>query len=90
MKLKYDFCFQKYDDQYLAIADYPEDENKKKLLWIDDVGKDIMELLVNDLSFDELIFAIKNIYSGEDDVIKSGVNEFIKKLDEADLLNKDE
>lgn len=86
MKLKYKYTFQEYDDRYLAIIDFTDGAEDKRLLWVNRCGKAIMEFLMEDISRENLINAITEQYSGDKEVIESSVDTFIKQLSEANLL----
>ncbi len=86
MKLIYEYSFQKYDKRYLAIVDFTENETERRMLWVNDCGKRIMEILQEDISKEELIKKMLEYYSGEPEVIEASVNKFLKQLSEAGLL----
>lgn len=86
MKLKYKYTFQKYEDKYLAIVDFLEEDKEKKLIWVNECGKIIMELLHDDMSKEDLIFQLNKKYTGDSDMINKAVDDFTNKLKEADLL----
>lgn len=86
MKLKYTYTFQKYDDRYLAVVDFTETETERRMLWVNDCGKTILELLENELSREELLSAMLSRYLGDEAAIKAAVNAFLDKLSAADLL----
>lgn len=89
MRLKYDFSFQQYDDKYMAIADYEASEEDLRLLWVNAVGKETMQLLQDDISLDEVIAALKERYQADGDAIDASVKKFIDEIDSAGLLVKE-
>ncbi len=80
MKLKYAYSFQEYDDKYLAIVDFLENDNDKRLLWVNECGKTIMELLQKDMTKEEIICALNKKYSGDAGVIEATTDAFVKQL----------
>lgn len=86
MKLKYKYSFQKYDERYLAIVDFLENETERRMLWVNECGKTIMEFLQDDITNDDLIKSVKERYSGDDAAIEKAVGDFVKQLSEADLI----
>lgn len=86
MKLKHEYYFQEYDEKYLAVADYGDNDDKKQLLWVNGTGKAIMELLHDDVSESEIVTALTEKYSAEPDKIETAVRSFVRKLSEAGLL----
>lgn len=88
MHLKYDFLFQEYDDRYMAIPEYTGKENDLEVLWVNDIGKEIMEILKDDITFDCLVETLKNRYIEEDISIEKCVKEFLDSLEKENFLVK--
>ena len=87
MKLKYTYSFQEYEDKYLAIVDFIENDKERRMLWVNECGKSIMELLQNEITEDELNRLMIEKYSGDTTAIKASVSSFIKQLSAADLID---
>lgn len=87
MKLKYSYSFQAYDDRYLAIVDITETETERRMIWVNECGKIILEHLNKEVTKEELIKAVKERYTGDDSVIETAVDAFINQLSEAGLLD---
>lgn len=86
MKLKYKYSFQEYDNRYLAIVDFLETEDERRMLWVNECGKMIMELLHTDITRFGIINALTERYSGDVTAIETTVDDFIKQLSDAGLL----
>lgn len=87
MKLKYAYSFQEYDDKFLAIVDFLDTDSERRMLWVNECGKTIMELLHTDITRDELINALAERYSGDIDVIKETADSFVKQLSDVGLID---
>ena len=87
MKLKYSYSFQEYDGRYLAIVDITETETERRMIWVNECGKIILEHLNEEITKEELIEAVKVRYAGDDSVIETAVDSFINQLSEACLLD---
>lgn len=87
MKLKYTYSFQEYDDRYLAIVDFLENDRERRMLWVNECGKSIMELLRNEITEEEINRLLMEKYSGDSSAIKAAVSSFIKQLSAADLID---
>lgn len=86
MKLKYTYSFQEYDDRYLAIVDFLENDRERRMLWVNECGKSIMEFLQNEITEDELNRLMIEKYSGDITTIKASVSSFVKQLSAANLI----
>ena len=86
MKLKYEYSFQKYDNRYLAIVDFTETETERRMIWVNESGKLMLEQLNEEITREALIKAVKAHYAGDDAVIEAAVDSFIAQLSEAGLL----
>lgn len=86
MKLKHKYSFQKYENKYLAIVDFTEINDDKRLLWVNECGKAVMELLQDEMTKEELVKKISEKYVGDAKVIEKSVGEFIEKLITEGLL----
>ena len=87
MKLKYSYSFQAYDNRYLAIVDIAETEIERRMIWVNECGKIILEHLNEEITKEELVKAVKARYAGDDSVIETAVDSFINQLTEAGLLD---
>lgn len=87
MKLKYAYNFQAYDDRYLAIVDFTETETERRMIWVNECGKMILEHLNEEITREKLIEAVKARYAGDDSIIESSVDTFISQLSKAGLLD---
>lgn len=86
MKLKFEYSFQKYDDRYLAIVDFLAHEEERRMLWVNECGKTIMEFLHKDISREELLGALRDKYDGDAAAMETAVDAFLKQLSDAELL----
>ena len=87
MKLKYSYSFQAYDDRYLAIVDFTKTETERRMIWVNECGKTILEHFNEEITKEELIEAVKARYTGDDSVIETAVDTFINQLSKAGLLD---
>ena len=87
MKLKYSYSFQAYDDRYLAIVDFTKTETERRMIWVNECGKIILEHLNEEITKEELIKAVKARYAGDDSVIETAVETFVNQLSEVGLLD---
>lgn len=86
MKLKYTYAMQSIAGSFMAIALDGSPKVQNTVLRLNEVGKDIMELLKEDLTEDELIAKLKEQYEGDDGYIRQCVGRFLAELREKDLL----
>lgn len=70
----------------MAIPDYPEKEKDLAILWVNDIGKEIMEILKDDISFERLVETLKERYIEDDVNIEKCVNEFLDNLEKEKFL----
>ena len=86
MKLKYAYSFQKYDDRYLAVVDFTETETERRMIWVNETGKAIMELLQTDMTKEELTRALTERYAGDAELMGKAAEQFTGQLSAAGLL----
>lgn len=72
----------------MAIPEYTGKENDLEVLWVNDIGKEIMEILQDDITFDCLVETLKNRYIEEDISIEKCVKEFLDSLEKENFLVK--
>lgn len=68
---------------------YPPRQNTKRfngLIWLDETGKEIIELLKTDISEEELISRLTENHHASRDAVKNAVDRFLAILNENDLL----
>lgn len=87
MKLKYNFVINDVAGQKVAVAVDGKISELNTLIKLNDTGVYILEMLKNDVTFEEIIGSIKEDFEIEPQHnIEKTVNDFINKLKEADVL----
>ena len=86
MKLKYDFISNKVAGETVLVAIGEGNIALDGFLKTDDIGSLILETLKNDVTFEEIVSAVKKEYCGDDLVIRKRIEQFIEKIKTLDLL----
>ena len=87
MKLRYPLILSKMDDRYAAVVTpHPNATRFNGLIWLDENGKEIIELLRTDISKEELISRLPENHHASRDAVKNTVDRFLAILNENDLL----
>jgi len=88
MKLKYTFVINEVADQMVAVPVGDGLGEFNGFIKMNDVGKDIFELLKEDTTVDAVVEALKSKYSdATDDEIRENVEAFTAKLKESGVLD---
>lgn len=88
MKLKYPFITQQVNDGYVAVATGEGAAEFKGIIRLNEVGKEIFDLLSTDQTEELLVAALKERYSDPNDEIESSVRGFVDYLAAEGVLEK--
>lgn len=88
MKLKYPFITQQVNDGYVAVATDEGAAEFKGIIRLNEVGKEIFDLLSTDQTEELLVAALKERYSDPNDEIESSVRDFVDYLANEGVLEK--
>lgn len=86
MKLKYQFVFQQLGEIYMGVAVGGDAKLLNGMLQLNEVGYDIVSLMTNDISKDEIIENILENYDTDRDTATQYVDEVIDYLTKEDVL----
>lgn len=87
MKLKYKIQINDIGDQSIGVAIGDDARYFSNLLFLNETGKTILELLQNDTSRPDIIKAILHIFEGDKELIEKEVNSFIDQLIDLNLID---
>ena len=79
-RLNYNYTIQEVSDVFVALAKDIETDEVKKVVRLNDTGVLIMEALRDGANIDEIVKRMTDAYDVDFDTAKSGVKEFIEKL----------
>lgn len=88
MKLKYPFITQQVNDGYVAVATGEGADEFKGIIRLNDVGKEIFELLATDQTEESLASALNERYDDPNKEIEGSVREFVDYLASEGVLDK--
>lgn len=87
MKLKYDFEIVNAGEETVAVAVGDSADVFHGVIKLNETGKLIFENLKNEKTAEEIVNALFEKYNATDrETIENAVNDFLKKLGEAELL----
>lgn len=86
MKLKYTFAVQKVTDFWAAVPVGQDSMNYNGVISLNETARDMMELLREDITEEELVQKMKELYDVDEATLRQHVHEFIGKLQEAKVL----
>ncbi len=86
MKLKYTFAVQKVTDFWAAVPVGQDSMNYNGVISLNETARDMMELLREDITEEELVQKMKEQYDVDEATLRQHVHEFIGKLQEAKVL----
>lgn len=88
MRIKEGFITRKINDFYAVVPINKKVLDFSGMMTLNASGKVLYDLLLNDISVDELIAQMRNIYDVSKEQAKKDIELFIKKLEDHDLLIK--
>ncbi|MCQ2269076.1 MAG: PqqD family protein [Bacteroidaceae bacterium] len=87
MKLKYQYAIQPIADSFMAMAITEEQKAQNTLLRVNQTGKDMLEMLQQDTTEEELVKKLMEQYEAAEPVIRESVQKFITELNAKGLLD---
>lgn len=86
MKLKYNMSIQKVLDFWAAVPVGKDSTRYNGVMSLNETAKDMMELLKDDISEDEMVSRLLMEYEVSEDELRSHVKDFVQKLRDEQLL----
>lgn len=86
MKLKYNFAVQKVTDFWAAVPVGADARRYNGVISLNESARDMMELLRDDLTEDELVQRMLGLYDIDEAQLRQDVHAFVAKLEEAGVL----
>ena len=88
MRIKEGFITRKINDFYAVVPINKKVLDFSGMMTLNASGKVLFDLLSNDISVDELIAQMRDLYDVSQEQAKKDIELFIKKLEDHDLLIK--
>lgn len=88
MKLKEGFVLQKVGDDHVAVATGKASKSFNGLIRNNDTAAFIFEKLLQEITEEELIFAVLQKYDAPEEVVRPDVKDLLQKLREAGILDE--
>lgn len=86
MRIKEGFVLRKVSDQYVVIATGEASKDFHGMIKLNKVGADIWQALMDGLTADEIVSKLVKQYDEEEATIKSHVQSFMNKMEQAGFL----
>lgn len=86
MKLKYKLVFQLVGNDYMGVAVGDSAKQFGDILQLNEVGYDIVSLMKEEISRDEIVEKLLDIYDDDRDTVGKYVDEVVEYLTENELL----
>lgn len=86
MKLKYQFVFQPVGKTYMGVAVGDSAKQFSGMLQLNEVGHDIVSLMTDEISRDEIVDKMLDIYDADRDTVCKYVDEVVEYLTENRVL----
>lgn len=86
MKLKYPYASQQVADSFMAMAISDDPQAQNSVLRLNKSGKDMLDLLANEITEDEMVQRLLQQYEGDESVIRASVQKFVAELKAKNLL----
>ena len=86
MRIKDTIIINKINDEYVLIDSDTSKNRFNGLIKLNEESKNIIELLHNDISFDELINKMLDIYEVDKDILENDVKSLIDKLNKTGII----
>ena len=86
MKLKYQFVFQPVGKTYMGVAVGDSAKQFSGMLQLNEVGYDIVSQMTEDISRDEIVDKMLNIYDSDRETVSKYVDEVVEYLTENEVL----
>lgn len=88
MRIKEGFITRKINDFYAVVPINKKVLDFSGMMTLNASGKVLYDLLLNDISVDELVAQMRDLYDVSLEQAKKDIELFIKKLEDHDLLIK--
>ncbi len=79
MTINPDFVLREFAGEWILVS-ICENEDHKRILYLNEIGKDIYSRLQEGLEGDTLLTALQEEYEAEPDVLKQDVEDFLQVL----------
>lgn len=86
MKLKYQFVFQPIGDIYMGVPVGDSAKQFHGMMQLNEVGYDIVSLMTEDISREEIVEKILEMYDVDREIADLYVNDVISYLEEQEVL----
>ncbi len=86
MKLKYQFVFQPVGKTYMGVAVGESAKLFSGMLQLNEVGYDIVSLMTEEVSRDEIVDKMLGIYEADRETVEKYVDEVVEYLTDNDVL----
>ena len=90
MKIRKEFVLREIAGDYIIIPTGKTVLEFNGLITVNEVGVSLWNMLQNEVSFEELVQGILEEYDVEESVAREDIQEFLDKLIEGGILEKDE
>ena len=90
MRVEKEFVLRKIAGDYIIIPTGKTVLEFNGLITVNEVGVSLWEMLQNEVTFDGLVQGILSEYDVEESVAREDIREFLDKLIEGGILEKDE
>lgn len=87
MKLKYEFYFQQLGKEYVGVPVGDNADEFSGMLQLDDVAYDIVSRLSHEITRDELINEMQEIYDADRDTLAYHIDNVIKYLKDEKVID---
>lgn len=88
MKLVEGVIIEELGDEYVAVATEKASEIFNGMIKLNNTAYYMMNLLFNDINYDDLIDQVKDYYEIDQELSKKAVDSFLNTLRETGLLNE--
>ena len=88
MKLVEGVIIEELGDEYVAVATEKASEIFNGMIKLNNTAYYMMNLLFNDINYDDLIEQLKEYYEIDQELSKKAVDSFLSTLRETGLLNE--
>lgn len=88
MKLVEGVIIEELGDEYVAVATEKASEIFNGMIKLNNTAYYMMNLLFNDINYDDLIDQVKEYYEIDQELSKKAVDSFLSTLRETGLLNE--
>ena len=87
MKVQKDFALREIAGDYVIIPTGKTAAGSDGLITVNEVGADLWEMLQSDVSFEDLVCGILDIYDVDETTAREDIQEFLDTLIRGGILN---